>query len=320
MRLCVVRMRPRADLQMIALLVRRLAGALGTLALLASLVFVATRWLPGDITPIVLGDEASPSDRARLRARLHLDETRWVQFAYFAKDTASLTWGRSLRRPQEACLDRVLSAAKPTASLAFLAVGLGALLGLSASILAVASRSLALRRAVDVVAATPLLAFAPIVTWLLAWKVRVVPLPGDPDAGFAGLLFAAGLLALPLGAHLARLAIALLEPLRDGNTLRLVRAKGATELRVWTRHALPQVASTLVVVIGAQLGALLGGAVVLERLFERPGLGLLALEAWQARDVPMLEAAVFGSGVIFVLTQLVAGLASLAFDARSQES
>ena len=116
------------------------------------------------------------------------------------------------------------------------------------------------------------------------------------------------------------MAIALLEPLRDGNTLRLVRAKGATELRVWTRHALPQVASTLVVVIGAQLGALLGGAVVLERLFERPGLGLLALEAWQARDVPMLEAAVFGSGVIFVLTQLVAGLASLAFDARSQES
>jgi peptide/nickel transport system permease protein len=304
---------------MVALLLRRLASALGTLALLASLVFVATRWLPGDITPIALGEEASPAERARLRSRLHLDDARWLQFAYFARDTASLAWGASLRRPQEQCFDRVARAARPTASLAFLAVGLGAVLGLGASIVAVATRSIALRRAVEIVAATPLLALAPMITWLLAWKVRVVPLPGDPDAGFRGLLFAAGLLALPLGAHLARLAIALLEPLRDGNALRLVRSKGASELRVWVRHALPQVASTLVIVIGAQLGALLGGAVVLERLFERPGLGLLALEAWQARDIPMLEAAVLGSGVLFVFTQLVAGLLAMAFDARSLE-
>ena len=302
-----------------ALLLRRVAGALGTLALLASLVFVATRWLPGDITPIALGEEASPADRQRLRTRLHLDDARWVQFAYFARDVSTLAWGASLRRPQEQCIDRVRDAAKPTAMLAFTAVAIGGIFGLSAAVRVVVSRSRALRHAIDVLAATPLLAFAPVVTWLLAWKVRLLPLPGDPDSGLSGTLFAAGLLALPLGAHLARLAIALLEPLRDGNMLRLVRAKGATELRVWAGHALPQVASTLVVVLGAQLGALLGGAVVLERLFERPGLGLLALEAWQARDIPMLEAAVLGSGAIFVATQLLAGLVAMTLDARSRE-
>jgi peptide/nickel transport system permease protein len=304
---------------MVRVLLRRLLGAFATLLLLASLVFGATRLLPGDITPIVLGEEASPADRARLRARLHLDESRLVQVARFTRDVVVLDWGTSLRRPGERCLDRVREAAKPTAALAFTAVGLGAFVGLALAVLTTVKRSDMLRRALDLVAATPLLAFAPVATWLLAWKLRLVPLPGDPEAGLAGLLFAAGLLALPLAAHLARLTVALLEPLREGNSLRLVRAKGATELRVWVAHALPQVASTVVVIVGAQLGALLGGAVVLERLFERPGLGLLALEAWQARDLPMLEAAVIGSGALFVATQVAAGLVASLVDVRSQE-
>jgi peptide/nickel transport system permease protein len=304
---------------MLAVVVRRFFGALATLAVLATLVFGATRVLPGDITPIVLGEEASAADRARLRERLDLDAPRSVQLARFVRGVATLDWGTSIRRPQERCFDRVVAAARPTAALAFTAVALGGVVGLAVAVVVVARRARRLRTAVDVVAATPMLAFAPVVTWLFAWKWRAVPLPGDPDAGAAGLLFAAGLLALPLAAHLARLAVALLEPLRDGNALRLVRAKGASELRVWVRHALPQVASTLVVILGAQLGALLGGAVVLERLFERPGLGLLALEAWQARDLPMLEAAVLGSGVLFVATQVATGLAAALVDVRSQE-
>jgi len=304
---------------MFAVVIRRFLGALATLAVLAVLVFAATRVLPGDITPIVLGEEASAADRAKLRERLHLDAPRSVQLARFARDAASLEWGTSLRRPGERCLDRVVAAARPTGALAFTAVGLGAAVGLATAIAVVARRARRLRALVDVVAATPMLAFAPVVTWLFAWKLRAVPLPGDPDAGAVGLLFAAGLLAVPLAAHLARLAVALLEPLRDGNALRLVRAKGASELRVWALHALPQIASTLVVIVGAQLGALLGGAVVLERLFERPGLGLLALEAWQSRDLPMLEASVLGSGVIFVATQLGAGLLAALVDVRSQE-
>ena len=303
---------------MVRVIVRRVVGALVTMLLLAALLFFATRVLPGDITPIVLGEEASASDRARLRERLHLDDSKSMQAALFARDVVLLDWGTSLRRPSERCLDRVREAAKPTAALAFTAVGIGAALGLALAVTTTVTRSRRLRRAMDLVAATPLLAFAPVVTWLFAWKLRVVSLPGDPEAGLGGLLFASGLLAAPLAAHLARLTVALLEPLREGNALRLVRAKGATELRVWVAHALPQVASTVVVIVGAQLGSLLGGALVLERLFERPGLGLLALEAWQARDLPMLEASVLASGALFVATQVAAGLVASIVDVRTQ--
>ena len=305
---------------MIRATMRRLVGAIATLGLLLALVFAATRLLPGDVSSVVLGEEASAQERAALRAELHLDAPVPVQFAHFARGILTLTWGRSLRRPDEACLPRVLDAARPTAALALTAVALGAVVGSGTAVVAVVRSSRAIRLVLDALAATPMLAFAPIVTWLFAFELRVVPLPGEPDAGLPGLLFAAGLLALPLAAHVGRLATALLEPLRDGNSLRLVRAKGASELRVWLAHGLAQVASTLVVLVGAQLGALLGGAVVLERLFERPGLGLLALEAWQARDLPMLEAAVLGSGVLFVGTQLAAATVASLVDARSRDA
>jgi len=69
-------------------------------------------------------------------------------------------------------------------------------------------------------------------------------------------------------------------------------------------------------VIASQLGALLGGAVVLERLFERPGLGTLILEAYAARDMPVLEAAIVAAGALFVVVQAIAAAAHAAFDPR----
>lgn len=72
----------------------------------------------------------------------------------------------------------------------------------------------------------------------------------------------------------------------------------------------------IVTVIGTQLGALLGGAVVLERLFERHGLGTLILEAYSSRDLPVLEAAVVFSGALFVVAQQLAVAVHAAIDPR----
>ena len=166
--------------------------------------------------------------------------------------------------------------------------------------------------------AVPLLAAAPVLTWLLAARLRVVPLPGDPAAGFGGTLFAAALLALPLAAHVARVARAALADVVRMPFVSAARAKGSAPWRVLWLHALPPAAGPIVAVVGAQLGALLGGAVVLERLFERPGLGSLVLEAYAARDLPVLEAAVLAAGVLFVVAQGAARLAHAALDPRAR--
>ena len=301
-------------------LAARIAEAALVVLALATLVFLALRVLPGDPAALVLGDQASAAERATLNAKLHLDESMGLQYARFLKGLVTLDLGESVRRPGTSAVARVFDAIGPTASLAGIAVLLGALLGVAAAILGagpwLGARRTWIDRVATALAATPLLAFAPVLTFALAARLRVVPLPGDPEAGFAGLLFASGLLALPLAAHVARVSRASLDDVGRAQFLGVARAKGATHARVLWLHALPAAIGPIVTVVGTQLGALLGGAVVLERLFERRGLGTLILEAYASRDLPVLEAAVVFSGALFIGAQQLASAAHAAIDPR----
>jgi peptide/nickel transport system permease protein len=87
---------------------------------------------------------------------------------------------------------------------------------------------------------------------------------------------------------------------------------------VWVVHALPAVAGPVVTVVATQLGALLGGAVVLERMFERRGLGTLILEAYATRDLPVLEGAVVAAGLLFVAAQSLGTAAHVVIDPRAR--
>jgi len=298
----------------------RLAEALAVLIVLASLVFLALRLLPGDPATLVLGDEASPHALAALRAELHLDEPLSLQYLRFLRGLATFDLGDSLRRPGSSAMGRVLEALVPTSELAGLAVGLGAAAGLACALLAagpwLGPRRRWVERALVAAAASPLLAFAPLLTLALSVRARVVPLPGDPEAGFAGLAFASGLLAVPLGAQVGRVGRAALEDVAGQPFLVVARAKGAAPARVWLRHALPVAAGPIVTTIATELGAMLGGAVVLERLFERAGIGTLILESYAARDLPVLEGAVVAAGALFVAAQGAAAAAHAAIDPR----
>ncbi|MDB4997702.1 MAG: Dipeptide transport system permease protein DppB [Myxococcaceae bacterium] len=304
---------------LVALLVRGAEAAL-VLVVLATLVFFALRLLPGDPAALILGDQASAADLAALRARLHFDDPLHVQYAHFLRALPTLDFGDSLRRPGVSSGARVVEALGPTSALAGLAVLLGAAFGIAAAVLAVGPwlgrHRVWIERGLVTVAASPLLAFAPLLTYVLAARWKVVPLPGDPDAGFAGLLFASGLLAIPLGAHVGRIGRAALLDIERAPFLSVARAKGGTYVRVWLLHAIPASTGPIVTVVATQLGALLGGAVVLERLFERAGLGTLILESYATRDLPVLEAAVIAAGGLFVLAQGVAGALHAAFDPR----
>jgi peptide/nickel transport system permease protein len=301
----------------------RLLEALVVLAVLASLVFLALRLVPGDPAALILGDQASPAELAGLRARLHLDESLPRQYVRFLHGLLTLDLGDSLRRPGVPALRRVGEALGPTGALAGVAVAMGSIVGVAVALLAVGpwlgQGRRWVERALVTVAAVPLLSFAPVLTYLLAAKLRVVPLPGDPDAGVMGLLFASGLLAVPLAAQVGRTGRAALAEVAPLPFLAVARAKGATGARVWLVHALPVASGPILTVIATQLGALLGGAVVLERLFERWGLGTLILEAYASRDLPVLEGAVVASGAVFVLVQTLAVAVHASVDVRARQ-
>lgn len=301
----------------------RTAGALGVLLVLATLVFLALRLLPGDPAALVLGDQSSEADRALLRAKLGLDRPLSAQYVRFLWGLARLDLGESLTRPGSGAFDEVGRALGPTAALAGLAVGIGSVLGIALALLSVgpwlAARREWAHRLILSLAATPLIAFAPLATFVFAVELGAVPLPGDPDSGASGLLFASGLLSLPLAAQVGRISRAALLDQARAKFLDVAVAKGAGSVRVWVVHALPAASAPIAVVIATQLGALLGGAVVLERLFERPGLGTLMLNAYAARDLPVLEASVIAAGLLFVAAQGAAAALHGAIDPRGQE-
>lgn len=291
-----------------------------TVVTLGTLVFLAGRALPSDPAALLLGDQASPAERAAVMHALRLDQPLHVQYMHFLVGLGRLDFGESLRRPGVSALSRALGALGPTAALALVAVGLGTVLGVLLALLVQGpwlGRGRAwLSAGIDVFAAVPLIAFAPLATYVLCLRLRWVPLPGDPEARAVGLLFAAGLLALPLGLQLSRFARALLAASEGAQYLQVARSKGASEARTLLLHALPPMSGPLTVIVATQFGALLGGAAVLEKLFERRGLGTLLIEAYGARDLPVLEAAVVLSGVLFALVQGAGTVVQAALDPR----
>lgn len=314
--------RGRAALARAFGLFAEILGAAAVVLLVGSVVFFAFRLLPGDPTALVLGDQSSEAERALLRARLHLDEPLLRQYLRFLGALAHGQVGPSLRRPELDAARIVLEALPATAALAALSVGFGAALGITLALVSVAARpawqARAADRAIALGASVPLLAFAPAATWVLAVRLRWVPLPADPDAGFRGLLYAAVLLSLPLGAAVGRIARASLEVAAKSPFLQVARAKGLPAPRVWFVHALPTCVGPIVTVVAAQLGALLGGAVVLERLLERRGLGTVLAEALAARDLPVIEATVIVSAALFVAVQAAGTQLHTAVDPRAR--
>lgn len=312
----------RPALARVGVLLAEVAGAAAVVLLVGSVVFFAFRLLPGDPTALVLGEQATESERALLRARLHLDEPILQQYGRFLGSLVHGRLGPSLRRPDLDAASIVLDALPATAALAALSVGLGAFLGIGLALASVAARpgrlSRAANRLIALGASVPLLAFAPAATWILAVRLRWVPLPADPDAGFAGLLYAAVLLALPLGAAVGRIARASLEVAAKSPFLQVARAKGLGTARVWLVHALPTCVGPIVTVVAAQLGALLGGAVVLERLLERRGLGTVLAEALASRDLPVIEATVIVSAALFVTVQAAGTQLHAVVDPRAR--
>ncbi|GAC1360992.1 MAG: glutathione ABC transporter permease GsiC [Polyangiales bacterium] len=297
-------------------------GASLTVVGVASLVFLAFRLLPGDPTRLVLGEEAGVEERARLRARLFLDEPLLRQWARFLGRLAHARFGASLQHPERDAGRIVLDALPDTALLAGLAVTFGAVLGLALALVAVGDRRSLVRatadRALGLFASVPLLAFAPAALWLLAVRWRVVPLPADPEAGVRGLLFAAALLAIPLAAAVGRIARASLREAAASPFLQVARAKGRSEAAVWLVHALPTCVGPIVTTVASQLGALLGGAIVLERILERRGLGSVLAEALASRDLPVIEATVVLSTVLFVVAQTLGERIHAAVDPRAR--
>ncbi len=268
--------------------------------------------LSGDPAFILLTPEAGEEQRAAFRTLYGLDQPLPVQYARYVSHVARGDFGRSFAFNRPA-IQVVLERLPATLLLTATAVALGVVVGMPAGVAAAVKASGPLDRLVMALVllgqSVPTFWLGLLMIRLFAVNLRWVPVSGHGTV--LHLVMPAVALGLYLAALLARLTRSeMLEALAQ-DYVRTARAKGLSERVVTVAHALKNALLPIVTLIGLQLGALLGGAVVTETVFAWPGIGSLVLDAILRKDYPVVLAAVelvaFGFIVINMALDLLYG-------------
>ena len=301
-------------------LVLRLARAGATVWGVVTLVFLLVHLIPGDPLDAILGDQAAPEDRAALRSALRLDQPLPAQYLAFAADVFDGSLGHSFRQRDRPVASLVAEVLPYTAALALASLCVALACALPLGVLAAVRHRSAWDKGASLLAlvgvAIPNIWLGPLLVLALSVELRVLPLPGDDP----GQLLALVLPALTVGAALTAVLTrqtraAVLEVLSEQYIL-AARARGVGPVALLFHHALRNALLPILTVAAAQLGALLSGTVIAEKIFERPGIGSLFLEAFFDRDIPVVQGCVLLVAVSYVLLNLVVDLLYGVVDPR----
>ena len=306
-------------------LLARLGGMAVVLSLVAVLVFILTRAAPGDPVAVLLGDQATADDIARVQKVYGLDRSLPEQFVLWLRELARGNLGDSifLQRPvTQALWER----AEPTTLLALLAVAIAALVGVPCGVVSAVFRG----RLVDQVftgfamlgASVPSFWFGLVLMQIFAVSLGWFPVSGygEPGASLAARLHCLVLPATVLGvlnsALILRFTRASMLDVLGEDYVRTARAKGLPETRVVLKHALRNALVPIVTVIGLTVALMIGGAVVTETVFGLPGVGNLVVSAVTRRDYPVIQGALLVVAAIYVVINVLIDLLYTVVDPR----
>jgi len=303
----------------------RFTGMVIVMLIVAVLVFFITRLAPGDPAAIMLGDQATAADIAKLRAQYGLDQPLLVQFGFWLKELAHGNLGQSIFL-QMPVTEALASRTEPTFFLTIFAVTLACLIGIPCGIVSAVWRG----RMVDQIftgvamlgASIPSFWFGLILMQIFAVKMGWFPVAGYGDPGaplwdrLHHLLLPAVVLGVLNSALIIRFTRASMLDVLSDDYVRTARAKGLNERRVILRHALRNALIPVVTVIGLTAALMIGGAVVTETVFGLPGVGNLVVSAVQRRDYPVIQGALLAIAVIYVLINLAIDLLYTLIDPR----
>ena len=303
---------------MTAYLARRLLTTIPVLFAVLLLVFSMLHLVPGDPVKLMLSEfQTSPEQIALLRAQLHFDDPLPVQFGRYVAGALQGDLGLSIRSKRPVTAE-IMDNLPSTLQLTFAGLLISMVLGTSLGILAAVNH----QRWVDFVSMlVALLGVSMPSFWLglnliflLSLSLRWLPATGGGD--LQHLIMPAFTLGVGASAILARLTrSSMLEVLRR-EYVTTARAKGVREFWVIIRHALKNALIPMVTVFGLQFGQLIAGAVVIETVFSRPGIGRLVVDAILTKDFPLVQGIVLVVAVSYVLVNLLVDLVYAYLDPR----
>jgi peptide/nickel transport system permease protein len=303
----------------------RAASLALTLLAVSAAIFLVLDVLPGDPAAIMLGTSARPDTLAALRAELGLDQAALWRYLAWLGGLLHADFGMSVTYslPVRDLIAERLAVTLPLAAIALLIVLAFALpLGVAAA--ARRGRMLDLLATIlsQVGVAVPNFWLGLIFILVFATGLGWLPAGGFPgwDAGFwngiRSLILPAFALALPQAAVLTRVVRSATLEVIGADFVRTARAKGVSSSRTLIRHVVPNALIPVATIVGLQLSFLIAGAILVENVFNLPGLGRLAFQALAQRDLVVMRAVVLVLAAIVIGVNALVDLAYLFLDPR----
>jgi peptide/nickel transport system permease protein len=303
---------------MIRYLINRLLQSIPTVLLVSVLVFLMLHFIPGDPAEIFIGENRStPELLAKIREDMGLNRPLYEQYLSFLWNALHGDLGKSLNSNRPV-LDEILLRLPSTLELAFAAMLLAAVLGLSLGILA----ALRHNTVVDTVAMTAaLIGISLPVYWsslilIVIFSVSLKWLPPIGQGSFAHLIMPALALGFLSSGELARVVRSSMLEVLSQEYILTARAKGLAERAVIGYHALRNALIPVVTVLGLTFGQLLGGAVLTETIFARLGIGRMYVEAIQNKDYTLVQGVTLFIAIFYVVLNIVIDLIYVYLDPR----
>jgi peptide/nickel transport system permease protein len=310
---------------MLRFLLRQVPAVIVTLFFSSIVTFILPRLAPGDPAVVLAGADPTPESVAAIREQLGLNKPVWEQYLQWMGGLLHGDLGQSyiLRRPVSQLM---LSRLESTIELAALATIIMIAVGLVLGMLGGSPRSRWARSVLDVFntlfVATPPFLTGLLLILFLGIALPLLPVSGevglltDPEIGIQFLILPAIALALPQAGVIARLLQTSMLTVRGEDFVDLAVAKGVPPGRITRRHVLPNSLSTVVVVVGLRIGELLAGAIIVESIFARNGLGALAVSSVQSRDYLVVQALIMSAVLVAILFQLLSEIVVATLDPR----
>ena len=305
---------------MLGLIVRRAASSLFTLILISVVGFAGLEFMPGDACTAHLGRDGKGAVLEACRARMGLDAPPVKRFTQWAGDILRGELGTSMQR--EKPITEIVGWRLRNTVAALIGIPLAVLLGIIAGLRRDRLFDMAASGTALVAMTIPEFGSATLLILVFAvglgWTAGVVtigykaPLLEMVSAAF----LPAVVLSMVLAAHIMRMVRASVIDVLKSDFVLMARLKGVPQQQIIWRHVVPNSLLPVISVIGLTVAWLLGGVVIVESVFNYPGLGRLAVDAVGDRDLPLVQAIALLFGITYVVTNLMTDIAALLLNPR----
>ncbi|QKE71659.1 ABC transporter permease [Arthrobacter citreus] len=298
-------------------ILNRIVSAIIVIFGISILSFFLIHLIPGDPVKIMLGLNASPEQVAKLTHHLGLDKPLLVQYLQYINNVFHGDFGTSLKTGRPV-LTEILDRFPETIKLAAIGMVFAVIIGIALGILAAKYKDTIIDTFCTGLATlgVSIPSFWLGILLILVFSVKLSWFPIADGTGLRSLILPAITLGVVMSTMISRLTRNGMVEVLSNDFIRTARSKGLEERHILFRHAFRNVLIPIITVIGLQIAALLGGTVIIEQVFNWPGLGTLSIGAIMSRDFPMIQGTVLFMGAVYVSVNILVDIVYSLIDPR----